>query len=60
VELLRRTYSLKEQNTYYVSIYLIDAGNIIPEVKFGTPSGHPMLNRMQWVVVVTLKLIIQE
>ena len=52
--LLRRTYYLKEQQTKYVSIYLND-DNLKPEVKIGTPSGHAVLNEMQWFILVTFK-----
>jgi hypothetical protein len=52
--LLRRTYYLNEQQTKYVSIYLND-GNLKPEVKIATPSGHAVLNEMQWFILVTFK-----
>jgi len=52
--LLRRTYHLKEQQTKYVSIYL-NADNLKPEVKLETPSGHAVLNEMQWFILVTFK-----
>jgi len=54
-ELLRRTYYLNEQQTKYVSIYLNDDDNLKPEVKFGTPSGHAVLNEMQWFILLTFK-----
>ena len=52
--LLRRTYYLNEQQTKYVSIYLND-NNLKPEVKIGTHSGHAVLDKMQWFILVTFK-----
>ena len=54
-ELLRRTYYLNEQQTKYVSIYLNDDDNLKPVVKIGTPSGHAMLNKLQWFILLTFK-----
>jgi len=51
----RRTYHVNEQQTKYVSIYLND-DNLKPEVKIGTPSGHAVLNEMQWFILVTFKV----
>jgi len=53
--LLRRTYYLNEQQTNYFSIYLNDDDNLKPVVKIGTPSGHAVLNEMQWFILVTFK-----
>jgi len=52
--LLRCTYYLNEQQTIYISVYLND-DNLKPEVKIGTPSGHAVLNEMQWFILVTFK-----
>jgi hypothetical protein len=52
--LLRLTYYLNEQQTKYVSIYLND-DNLKPEVKIGSPSGHTVLNEMQWFVLMTFE-----
>jgi len=52
--LLRRTYYLNEQETKYVSIYLKN-DNPKPQVKFGTSSGHAVLNEIQWFILVTFK-----
>ena len=52
--LLRRTYHLNEQQTKHVSIYLND-DNLKPEVTIGTPSGHAVLNGMQWFILLTFK-----
>jgi len=35
----------------YVSFYLND-DNLKPEVTIGTPSGHAVLNEMQWYILV--------
>ena len=52
--LLRRTYYLNEQETKYVSIYL-NNGDLKPQVKIGTSSGHAVLNEIQWFILVTFK-----
>jgi len=52
--LLRRTYYLNEQETKYVSIYL-NNGDLKPQVKIGTSSGHAVLNELQWFILVTFK-----
>ena len=52
--LLRCTYYLYEQQTKYVSIYLID-DTLKPEVKTGTPSGNAVLNEKQWFILLTFK-----
>jgi len=57
--LLRRTCYLNEQQTKYVSIYLND-DNLKPEVKIATPSGHAVLNEMQWFILVTFKSYIPK
>jgi len=54
--LLRRTFYLNEQETKYVSIYLYN-GDIKPQVKIGTSSGHAVLNEIQWFILVTFKVI---
>ena len=45
--LLRRTYYLNDDN-------------LKPEVKIGTPSGHAVLNQMEWVILVTFKSYIPK
>ena len=52
--LLRRTYCLNKQQTKYVSIYL-NVDKLKPEVKIGSPSGHAVLNEMQWFILMTIK-----
>jgi len=52
--LLRPTYYLNEQQTKNVSIYIND-DNLKPEMKFGAPSGHAVLNEMLWFILVTFK-----
>jgi len=52
--LLRRTYYLNEQETKYVSIYL-NNDDLKPHLKFGTSSGHVVLNEIQWFILVTFK-----
>jgi len=54
--LLRLTYYLNEQQTNYFSIYLNDDDNLKPVVKIGTPSGHAMLNKLQWFILLTFKI----
>jgi hypothetical protein len=51
--LLRRTYYLNARETKYISIYLND--DLKPQVKFGTSSGHAVLNDAQWFILVTFK-----
>jgi len=55
VGLLRRTYCLNEQNRKYVSSYLNNDDNLIPELKFRAPSGHAMFNGMQWIILATFE-----
>jgi len=43
---------LQQQQTKYVSIYL-NYDNLKPELRIGTPSGHAVLNEIQWFVLVT-------
>ena len=43
--LLRRTFLFNEQETKYVSVYL--NGDLKPQVKIGTSSGHVVLNDLQ-------------
>jgi hypothetical protein len=50
--LLRRTFYLNEKGTKYVSVYL-DTDSLKPHVKGGTPSGHAVLNEIQWFILVT-------
>jgi len=52
--LFRRKYYLNEQEKKYVSIYL-DNGDLKPQVKIGTSSGHEVLNEMQLFILVTFK-----
>jgi hypothetical protein len=52
--LLRRTFYLNEKETKYVSVHL-DIDNFKPHVKIGTPSGHVVLNEVQWFILVTFK-----
>jgi len=52
--LLRRTYYLNEQEIKYVSIYL-NNDDLKPQVKFGTSSGHAVLNEILWFIVLTFK-----
>jgi hypothetical protein len=51
--LLRRTFFFKEQELKYVSVYL--NGDLKPQVKFGTSSGHVVLNELQWYILVTIQ-----
>jgi hypothetical protein len=52
--LLRRTFYQNEKETKYVSIYL-DTDNLKPYVKIRIPSGHAVLNEIQWFILVTFK-----
>jgi len=42
------------EKTYYESIYL-NEDNLKTEVKIETPSGHTVLNELQWFILVTFK-----
>jgi len=48
------TYLLPQRTTKYVSIYL-NYDTLKPEVKIGTPSGHAVLNEVQWYILVAFK-----
>ena len=48
-------YALNEIEIKYVSIYL--KNDLKPQVKFGTSSGHVLLNDVVWFIVVILKSI---
>ena len=57
---LTSTYLLPQRTTKkYVSIYLND-DTLKPEVKIGTPSGHAVLNEVQWYFLVTFKINIPK
>jgi len=51
--LIRRAFSLNEQETNFVSIYL--NYYLKPQVKIGTPSGCVVLSDIQWFILVTFK-----
>jgi len=51
--LIRRTFYFNEQETKYVSVYL--NGDLKPQVKIGTSSGHVVLNDLQGFILVTFK-----
>jgi len=48
------TYILSQRAKKYVSIYL-NNDDLKPEVKIETPSGHAVLNKIQWFILVTFK-----
>jgi len=52
--LIRRTYSLNDQEKKYVTIYL-NNDDLKPEVKIGTSSGHAVLNEIQLFILVAFK-----
>ena len=54
--LLFRTFFFNEQERMYFSVYL--NGDIKPQVKICTSSGHVVLNALQWFILVTFKLTI--
>ena len=49
---------LPQRATKYASIYLNDT--LKPKVKIGTPSGHAVLNEIQWFILVTFKINIPK
>ena len=49
--LLQINCYLNERQTKYVSSYLNE--DLKPEVKIVTPSGHAVLNEIQWFILVT-------
>ena len=51
---MQSAHLTNEQETKYVSIYL-NNGDLKPQVKIGTSSGHAMLNEIQWFILVTFK-----
>jgi hypothetical protein len=52
--LLRRTYYLNEQETKYISIYL-NNDDLKPLLIIEIYSGHAVLNKIQWSILVTFK-----
>jgi hypothetical protein len=55
-DLLRRTYYLNEEETKYVSIY-INNDDLKPLLIIEIYSGHAVLNKIQWFILVTFKVI---
>jgi hypothetical protein len=51
---LRRSFYLNENGTKYVSVYL-DISDLKSHVKIGPPSGHAVLNEVQWFILVIFK-----